>query len=173
MDIRDLIEQKKKGLRLTREEIGLIIYGYSKGEINDSRMIEFMKAINTSNFSFEETYYLADAIAKTGTFLKIGERVGEIVVDKHSAGSYSDSTTLIFISVLAALGVKTVKVLSDKFGLYGTSLDRLSIFKHFNAKVSPTKLVNIINEPLVGDKIFDRKLRKEQQSKANLEVPRW
>ena len=39
-------------------------------------------------------------------------------------------------------------------------------------EISKQQLVNIINEPLVGDKIFDRKLKKEQQSKANLEVPR-
>lgn len=149
MDIRDLIEQKKNGLALSREEIGLIIYGYSSGKISDSKIIEFMRVINSNNFSYEETYYLADAMARTGKCLNLKKHF-DFVVDKHSAGSYSDSSTLIFMSVLAELGVKNVKLLSDKYGEYGNTLDRFNVFKKFNAKVSENKLVKILTEVGAG-----------------------
>lgn len=149
MDIRELIEQKKNGLPLSREEIGLIIYGYSSGKISDSKMIEFMRMLNQYNFSYEETYYLADAMAKTGKCLNLSKNF-DFIVDKHSAGAYSDSSTLIFMSVLAELGIKNVKLLSDKFGDYGNTLDRFNVFKKFNSKISANKLVRIINEVGAG-----------------------
>jgi len=139
VNINEILEIKNKELSLTKEEIDFVIYSYNRDKINDAKMIDFLKLINETNFSYEETYYLANAMASTGEKLEISKNVG-FVIDKHSAGSISDPTTLIFMSVLATLGVRNVKVLSSDFGEFGSSLARFKGFKNFDAKISKEKL---------------------------------
>lgn len=149
MNINEIVEEKKKGLSLSKEEIDFLIFSYNNGKISDSKMIDFMRIVNESNFSYEETYYLANALARTGTMYNIFSKVG-FTVDKHSAGSMSDPATLVFMSVLASIGVKNVKVLSSEFGDYGNTLDRFKVFNGFNAKISEKELKNKIEKHGVG-----------------------
>ena len=136
MNINEILDDKKAGHALSKEEIDFLIYGYKSGKVSDGKMIDFMEIINESNFSYAETYFLADAIAKSGKLLKTSSEVG-MVVEKHSAGLVSDPTSLVFMSVMASLGVKNIKLLSSEYGDYRNSLDRLKIFKGFDADISP------------------------------------
>ena len=145
MNINEIIDEKKNGFSLTKEEIYFVVYSYKKKHINDAKMIEFMRVIDDENFSYEETYYLAEALANTGDKLDVKKDV-DYVIDKHSAGNVSDPTTLIFMSVMATLGVKNVKVLSNSYGEYGSSLARFKTFKGFNAKITRNELCKIINK---------------------------
>ena len=138
MNINEIIDQKRRGFTLSKEEIDFVIRCYQSNKINDAKIIEFMKLVDDGNFSFEETYFLADALARTGEMLNINKDV-DFVIDKHSAGNISDPTTLIFMSVMATLGVKNVKVLSNSYGDFGSSLQRFKFFKGFNANFSVTE----------------------------------
>jgi len=149
MNITEIVEQKKNNQSLSKEEISFVISSYNSGKINDAKMLDLLRIIDVDNFSYEETYYLADAIAKTGKMLNIKKELGE-VVDKHSAGSYSDATTLVFMSVLAAIGVKNVKSLSNVYSEFNNSLDRLNLFTGFSAKISKSKLIEIIENVGAG-----------------------
>lgn len=165
MSIQDLLYKKTLGMSLSKEEIDLIILSYYQGKYNDAKMIDFLKTIDVDNFSYEETFYLADALASFGNKLDIQKDVG-FVLDKHSAGEYSDASTLIFMSVLASLGVKNVKSLSSTYGTFNNSLDRFMLFDGFNAKISRDRLVQIINKTNAGVieednfAILDKKLYK-------------
>ncbi len=151
MLIREIIEEKKKGLSLTKEEIDFLIYEYSKGRISNGRMLDFLRLIDEHNFTYEETFYLANALASTGKRLDVAKNLNdEVVIDKHSAGSMSDPVTLIFMSVLATIGVKNVKVLSNAFGDYKSSLDRFKVFKGFDAKISIGRLLETIKKHGAG-----------------------
>lgn len=152
MNIVEIVEEKKQGKSLSKEEIDFIIYGLMSGKINEEKIVNFFKEINTQNFSYEETYLLADAMARTGQMMDIKKDVGECV-DKHSAGLVSDASTLIFMSVLAALDVKTVKGISNDYGDFRNSLERLSFFDGFNSKISRDKVIKILNN--VGAAVFD------------------
>jgi len=149
MNISDFIDHKKRGGSLSAEEISLIVSLYNNGKITDGKMLEFLSCITEHNFSYDETYYLADAMASTGEKLNLASSIG-VSVDKHSAGSYSDATTLIFMSVLSALGVKNVKSMSSLYGDFNNSIDRLKVFKGFNADISKEKLLMHINKTGVG-----------------------
>lgn len=149
MNIHDMLYKKSSGLELSQEEIDLIILSYYQGKYNDAKMIEFLKMIDVDNFSYAETYYLANALASFGNKLDIQKDVG-FVIDKHSAGEYSDASTLIFMSVLASLGIKNVKSLSSTYGTFNNSLDRLMLFDGFDAKISRDRLVQIINKTNAG-----------------------
>lgn len=149
MNISEIIERKKKNQELSKEEIDLVIHGFYREELSNAKMVEFLKLIDVDNFSFDETFYLANAIANTGKKLEISNEVG-FVVDKHSAGEFSDASTLIFMSVLATLGIKNVKSLSSVYGSHSTSLERFKLFDGFDAKISKERLVQIINKTGTG-----------------------
>lgn len=149
MNISEILEQKQNGLSLSKEEISFIILSYYQGKLNEAKMLDFLRLIDENNFSYEETFFLADALAKTGRKLDIKKDVG-FVIDKHSAGEFSDASTLIFMSVLASLGVKNVKSLSDVYGSFNNSLDRLQLFDGFDARISRDRLVQIINKTNAG-----------------------
>lgn len=145
MNINEILEKKKSGLSLTKEEFDFIINSYQNAKISDSKILELLSIINDTNFSYEETYFLADALARTGDMLEIKKDV-EYVIDKHSAGNISDPTTLIFMAVMATLGVKNVKVLSSSYGDFGSSLQRFKFFKGFHANITRNELVKIVNK---------------------------
>lgn len=149
MNISEILEQKQNGLSLSKEEISFIILSYYQDKLNEAKMLDFLRLIDENNFSYEETFFLADALAKTGRKLDIKKDVG-FVIDKHSAGEFSDASTLIFMSVLASLGVKNVKSLSDVYGSFNNSLDRLRLFDGFDARISRDRLVQIINKTNAG-----------------------
>lgn len=149
MNISEIIDEKMNNKELSKEEIELVVRLYQQERLSDSKMIEFLKLIDVDNFSFDETFYFANALANTGRKLEISKGVG-FVVDKHSVGEFSDASTLIFMSVLASLGVKNVKSLSGVYGTNNNSLDRFKIFDGFNAKISRERLVQIVNETGAG-----------------------
>jgi len=174
VDINEIINKKTKNNSLSKEEIFFVVSSYNNSKINDAKMIEFMNVVNENNFSYEETYYLAEALADTGIRLNISEKVG-FVVDKHSAGSVSDPVSLLFMSILAALDIKNVKVLSKDFGDYGNSLSRFKMFKNFSAKISEEELCDNIKSIGVGlyEEVgqiapLDKKLYKLRK-KANIQ----
>lgn len=145
MNISEIIEVKKSNKQLSKEEIEFVISLYNRGKLSDAKMIEFLKMIDVDTFSYEETYYLAQAIARTGKRFDVNKDVGR-VIDTQSVGQYSDASTLIFMSVLASLGYKNIKSISSVYGTFNNSLDRLSLFDGFNAKISRDRLVQIINK---------------------------
>lgn len=177
MNISEIIEKKQNGVSLTKDEISFVISSYNNSKINDAKMCELMNMVNENNFSYEETYYLAESLADTGIRLNIKDKVG-FVVDKHSAGSVSDPVSLLFMSILAALDVNNVKVLSKDFGDYGNSLSRFKMFKNFNAKISEEKLCENIKNIGIGlyeesGQIapLDKKLYKLRKKANILNIP--
>lgn len=177
LDINSIINKKEVGETLSKEEIEFIVFGYHENKISDAQILDFFRLINEDNFNYTETYSLANAIALTGEMLNVAGD-NQIVVDKHSAGMVSDPTTLIFMSVLASLGIKNVKVLSRGYGDYGSSLDRFKVFKNFDAKTSKKGFIenlNFIGAGLIEDvgqiAPVDKKLYKLRRENGLTSVP--
>ena len=110
MNIDDILEIKQNNLPLTKEEIDFIISSYNVGKISDAKIMDFIRLVKNDNFSYEETFYLADALARTGKRFDLSAKQG-LVVDKISIGMFSDATTLIFMSILSSLGIKNIKLI--------------------------------------------------------------
>lgn len=149
MNIDDILDIKKNNLPLSKEEIDFIILSYNMGKISDAKIMDFMRLITVENFSYEETYYLADALARTGEMWDLASKQG-LVVDKISIGSFSDATTLIFMSILASYDVKNIKLLSKKYGNFNNSLDRFKLFKGFDAKIDENQFLNKLAQLSAG-----------------------
>ena len=148
----DIIEKKKKGSALSRAEIEFFISGMMSGEIPDYQISALLMAIVLKGMTDEETFYLTDAMLHSGEMLEKGEICGTCV-DKHSTGGVSDSTTLIVVPVVCALGLKFAKLSGRGLGHTGGTIDKLESFNGFNVNLTRdefTRLVNSVGGAISG-----------------------
>ncbi len=121
----DLIEKKKQGLSLTKEEIAFFVRGSVDGTIPDYQLSAFLMAVCFTGMDAAETALLTDAMAHSGDTLDLS-CFGELSVDKHSTGGVGDKTTLIVTPIAAALGCKVAKMSGHGLGYTGGTVDKLS-----------------------------------------------
>ena len=148
----DIIEKKKKGSALSRAEIEFFISGMMSGEIPDYQISALLMAIVLKGMTDEETFYLTDTMLHSGEMLEKGGICGTCV-DKHSTGGVSDSTTLIVVPVVCALGLKFAKLSGRGLGHTGGTIDKLESFNGFNVNLTRdefTRLVNSVGGAISG-----------------------
>ena len=124
MRIYDVIDKKRKGGELSEEEIGFWIKGVVDKSVADYQSAALLMAIAINGMTEQETFYLTDAMAKSGDTLDLSA-YGDRTVDKHSSGGVGDSTSFIVIPVMAALGKVCAKMSGRGLGHTGGTLDKL------------------------------------------------
>ena len=62
----EIIDKKRLGLELTKEEISYFVEGYTKGIIPDYQMSALLMAICINGMSEEETINLTESFIKSG-----------------------------------------------------------------------------------------------------------
>ena len=145
MRITKLIEKKKMGSELTREEINYIINAYMSGEIADYHMSALAMAICFRGMSDAEIGELTFAMADSGDKLDLS-KLGDLSVDKHSTGGVGDKTTLVILPIVSALGAKVAKMSGRGLGHTGGTIDKLQAIPGFNCNLSNEEfLENIYN----------------------------
>jgi len=143
--IYDIIETKKKGQALTCEQIDFFIKGVTSGEIPDYQISALLMAIVLKGMNDEETYFLTMSMLASGKVSEKGKICG-ITVDKHSTGGVSDSTTLIVVPIVCALGLKFAKLSGRGLGHTGGTLDKLESFKGFNVNLTTDEFSEKVNK---------------------------
>ena len=136
MRMYDLIEKKKQGLELTREEITEMIRAYTNGEIPDYQMSAFLMAVCFRSMSDRETFDLTEAMANSGDTVDLSA-FGDGSVDKHSTGGVGDKTTLIVAPIVAAAGGIVAKMSGRGLGHTGGTVDKLESFPGFRTSLAP------------------------------------
>ena len=140
IDIRPIIEKKSLGIELSQEEIYKVIEGYSENLVSDEQMSSLLMAIKIKGMSIDETYIMTKAMQNSGkTYV-----YDFPVVDKHSSGGVSDSTTLIVVPTLASLGVKIAKMSGKALGFTGGTADKVKVFEGFNNTLSESDFKDMI-----------------------------
>lgn len=102
MRMYDIIEKKRDGGKLSKDEIEFWIDGYVKGEIPDYQVSSLLMAIYFNGLDDEELTNLTLIMANSGDMVDLSAISG-IKVDKHSTGGVGDKTTLIVAPIVAAL----------------------------------------------------------------------
>lgn len=124
MTVYDVIDAKKKKRALTAEQIGYFVARVADGGATDSQIAAFCMATLLNGMTDEECFALTKAMAASGEKTPRPAFSG-LCADKHSTGGVSDSTTLILVPVLCALGVRCAKYSGRGLGHTGGTLDKL------------------------------------------------
>jgi len=140
----DLIEKKREGLVLTKEEIGFIIQGFVLEKIPDYQMSAWAMAVFFRGMNSEETAELTKAMAESGEQLDLCGIPGR-VVDKHSTGGVGDKTTLLVGPMVAACGVPIAKMSGRGLGHTGGTIDKLSSIPGFKVELSREDFMAQVN----------------------------
>ncbi|MFS0950639.1 pyrimidine-nucleoside phosphorylase [Enterococcus thailandicus] len=145
----DLIEKKRDGKTLTKNEIDYIITNYTNNQIPDYQLSALLMAIFYQDMTDEEITNMTLAMANSGDVIDLTSLNG-IKVDKHSTGGVGDTTTLILAPLVASVGVTVAKMSGRGLGYTGGTLDKLEAIPGFKIELSDEEFIRIVNESQVA-----------------------
>lgn len=145
----DLVEKKRDGHELSKEEINFIINGYTNDQIPDYQMSAFAMATFFQGMTQQERVYLTEAMVKSGDQIDLSAIEG-IKVDKHSTGGVGDTTTLVLAPLVAAVGVPVAKMSGRGLGHTGGTIDKLEAVPGFHVEISNQEFIKLVNENKVA-----------------------
>ena len=141
MRMYDIIQKKRDGKELSKQEIEFFISGYVKGEIPDYQASAMLMAMYINGLNDKETVNLTMAMKNSGDVADLSSIDG-VKVDKHSTGGIGDKTTLIIAPMLAQMGLKVAKMSGRGLGHTGGTVDKLESIKGYNTNLSPKEFIN-------------------------------
>ena len=141
----DLIQKKKNGETLTKEEIDFMITDYVAGKIPDYQMSAMLMAIYFNGMENEELAAFTLAMRDSGDLVDLSPIEG-IKVDKHSTGGVGDKTTLIVGPIVAACGVPVAKMSGRGLGFTGGTLDKLESISGFRIDISAQEFFETVKK---------------------------
>ena len=145
----DIIEKKRDGMSLTREEIEFFVNGYTRGEVPDYQASSLAMAIFFQDMNDEERAALTMSMVNSGERIDLSD-INGIKVDKHSTGGVGDTTTLVLAPLVAAVGVPVAKMSGRGLGHTGGTIDKLESVKGFNVEISEKDFIKLVNDDQVA-----------------------
>ncbi|WP_369041665.1 pyrimidine-nucleoside phosphorylase [Staphylococcus warneri] len=145
----DIIEKKRDGKSLNKEEIDFFIKVYTKGDIPDYQASSLAMAIFFQDMNEEERAHLTMAMVNSGDVIDLSDIEG-IKVDKHSTGGVGDTTTLVLAPLVASVGVPVAKMSGRGLGHTGGTIDKLESAKGFHVELTEDEFIKLVNENQVA-----------------------
>jgi pyrimidine-nucleoside phosphorylase len=134
MHVPTLIEKKREGQELTKEEIEFLIEGFTSGEVADYQMSAWAMAVFFKGMTAVETQHLTTAMMESGNVLEYPEG-SPSKVDKHSTGGIGDKTSLVLAPLLACDNNWVPMISGRGLGITGGTLDKLESIPGFNIHI--------------------------------------
>lgn len=144
MKMVDIIQKKKEGKALTKEEISWVVNGYVDGVIPDYQVSALLMAIYFKGLNREETFCLTECMRYSGDTMDLSDIEG-IKVDKHSTGGVGDKTTLVVAPLAAACGVPIAKMSGRGLGFTGGTVDKMEAIPGFRTALEPQEFIDQVN----------------------------
>lgn len=145
MRMLDLIEKKKEGQSLSKEEIQFFVDGATDGSIPDYQISSFLMAVCFQGMSDEETSFLTDSMLHSGDIIDLSAISG-VKVDKHSTGGVGDKTSLALGPLVAACGAKLAKMSGRGLGHTGGTLDKMESVPGTSVSLSEERFINQVKD---------------------------
>ena len=145
MKITEIIEKKKQGKALTKEETFFVVEGAMKGVIADYQLSALFMAIYFQGMNIDEITWMTQATVESGQVLDLS-KIGDVVADKHSTGGVGDKITLIYLPLVAACGVPLAKLSGKGLGHTGGTIDKLNSIPGFNCELELDDFLNKVQK---------------------------
>ena len=145
----DVVEKKRDGGELTREEIDFFVRGYARGEIPDYQAAAFAMAVFFRGMTPAEIVALTEAMMRTGEVLDLSDLPGP-KADKHSTGGVGDKTSLVLAPLAAACGVYVPMISGRGLGHTGGTLDKLESIPGFKVHLSLAEFRRVLRDCGLG-----------------------
>ena len=141
----DIIQKKRDGFELSKEEIQWLIDGYVAGSVPDYQMSAFAMAVYFKGMTTREISDLTMTMVGTGQQIDLSEISG-IKVDKHSTGGVGDKVTLILVPLVASFDVPVAKMSGRGLGHTGGTIDKLESVKGFQVERSQEEFIKQVQD---------------------------
>ena len=137
----ELIDKKKRGEKLSNEEIRWLIDSLMNKSLPDYQMTAMLMAMFLKGMNTEETASLTDAMLYSGKTLNFP---GENVIDKHSTGGIGDKTSFILAPIAASCGVMVPMMAGRSLGFTGGTIDKVEAIKGYQTNLSLDKFKELL-----------------------------
>ncbi len=138
MNMLELIEKKRDGGVITRDEIEFFVHGVTEKTIPDYQISAFLMAVLWRGMNDEETADLTICMARSGKICDLSDIPG-VKVDKHSTGGVGDKVTPILLPIVSSFGVPCVKLSGRGLGFTGGTIDKFESIEGFCTSVDPSE----------------------------------
>lgn len=140
-----IIEKKRDGKELTKEEIRFFINGYTKGAIPDYQASAFAMAVYFRGMTKSETSFLTEAMMNSGETIP-PHSLPSPSSDKHSTGGVGDKISLILAPLVASCGVYVPMLSGRGLGITGGTLDKLESIPGYRTNLSKREFISVIKK---------------------------
>ena len=138
-----VIEKKRDGKALSKEEIDFFIEGYTAERIPDYQAAALAMAIYLQGMDFEETASLTYAMMNSGDLVDTSS-LTRPKVDKHSTGGIGDKVSLILAPLVASCGLDVPMISGRGLGITGGTLDKMEAIPGYRCDLSEAEFIKVI-----------------------------
>ena len=145
MDVIEIIQTKRNGGTLDKEQIDWFISNFSSGYIADEQTAALAMSIYFNGMETDELTNWTKAMVASGVTLDL-DSVGKYTVDKHSTGGVGDKVSLILVPLIASYGLAVPQLSGRGLGHGGGTLDKMESITGWNASLSEKQMLTQLRE---------------------------
>lgn len=138
-----IIQKKKIGVSITREELEFLIKGFLDGSVPDYQMSAFLMAVYFKGMDDNEIFNLTDIMLNSGSKAEF-KSLPDFKIDKHSTGGIGDKVSLILAPIVAACGLYVPMISGRSLGITGGTLDKLESIPGFKTRLELDEFEKIV-----------------------------
>ncbi|HJL91703.1 MAG TPA: thymidine phosphorylase, partial [Acidimicrobiales bacterium] len=146
MDALGIIQTKRDGGTLSKEQIDWFIKNFSESElIPDEQAAALAMSIFFNGMEPEELAHWTKAMVDSGVTLDLSG-IGKKTVDKHSTGGVGDKVSLILVPLIASCGLAVPQLSGRGLGHSGGTLDKMESIPGWTASLSEKEMLTQLSE---------------------------